>query len=147
MNAFYNRLRKILCGYKEWFAKQMSCVTCNKVALINLSSEISVLAERFACEAANSVGLEESVAWLDIYMMYYRIEYTRLYDARKVLVVCVCHDYGFISDDTEADAEAEAEAEADAEEKFNFDITAAFCFHEKPFDPECANCISMQEKP
>jgi len=78
--------------------------------------------------------------WLDIYMMYYRIEYTRLYDARKVFVVCVCHDYGFISDDTEAEAEEE-------EEKFNFDITAAFCFHEKPFDPDCANCISRQEKP
>lgn len=98
-----------------------------------------MLAERFASEAANSVGLDEKIMWLDIYMMYYRIEYTRLYDARKVFAVCVCHDYGFISDDTEAEAE----------EKFNFDTSASFCFHEKPFDPECVNCIAkhMQEKP
>jgi hypothetical protein len=137
MNAFYNRLRKILASYKEWFAEQMSCVTCSKVALINLSAEISTLAERFATESANSVGLDESVMWLDIYMMYYRIEYTRLYNERKVFVVCVCHDYGFISDDTE---------EVD-EEKFNFDISASFCFHEKPFEPDCANCIARQEKP
>lgn len=146
MNAFYFRLRKILASYKECVlrkAEQMSCVTCSKIALINLSAEISTLAERFATESANSVGLDERVMWLDIYMMYYRIEYTRLYNERKVFVVCVCHDYGFISDDTEAEAE-EVEAE---EEKFNFDITAAFCFHEKPFDPECANCIARQEKP
>jgi len=144
MNAFYNTLRKILASYKEWFAEQMSCVTCSKVALINLSAEISALAERFATESANSVGLDESVMWLDIYMMYYRIEYTRLYNERKVFVVCVCHDYGFISDDTE---EADRNADAEVEEKFNFDETAAFCFHEKPFDPDCVNCIARQEKP
>ena len=139
-------------GSKESTAEavQMSCVTCSKIALINLSTEISTLAERFACESANSVGLDESVMWLDLYMMYYRIEYTRLYDERKVFVVCVCLDIGFISDDTEAgEAEEKAEAEGEAEEKFNFDENAAFCFHEKPFDPECANCAAkhMQEKP
>ena len=97
------------------------------------------MAERFATESANSVGLDERVMWLDIYMMYYRIEYTRLYNERKVFVVCVCHDYGFISDDTEEVVE----------EKFNFDETAAFCFHEKPFEPDCVNCIARhrQEKP
>ena len=82
-------------GSKESTAEavQMSCVTCSKIALINLSAEISTLAERFACESANSVGLDESVMWLDLYMMYYRIEYTRLYDERKVFVVCVCVKY------------------------------------------------------
>jgi hypothetical protein len=64
--------------------------------------------------------------------MYYRIEYKRLYDTRRLMVVCIC--------DTLCHEEAE---------KFDFDINAAFCFHEAEFDPECSNCITRhkQEKP
>jgi len=117
-----------------------ACSDCNKNALINLSAEISADADRFASEAANSVGLDEKIMWLDIYMMYYRIEYTRLYDARKVFTVCVCHDYDSISDDT---------GTAGEDEKFNFDESAIFCFHEADYDPECLNCAAKHrlEKP
>jgi len=124
------------------------CAVCGKAALINLSAEISVLAEQFASSSASSVGFDESILWLDLYMMYYRIEYKRLYDARLITIICGCDSLGSLCCSLSAGEEEEAEAEeAEAEEeKFNFDLPLEFCFHTGDFDLQCVNCASKQAR-
>ena len=117
----------------------MQCPQCTdfltnseKDALGRISPEISLLADKFAQEKA-----EVGEFYIDKYMMFYRIEYTRLYNKRKAAAIS---DYNqIISAKYIGNPFLCSGCKTDNHFDFNEDVN--FCFHEVKFDENCTNCM------
>jgi hypothetical protein len=119
----------------------MSCPQCTdfflnseKYAVNKISGEISTEADNFARKMA--LGEQNQEIYIDYYIMYYRIEYTRLFNSRKaeavesyksVILPIYLHNTLLCK-------------KCNIENIYKFDDSAKFCFHKSTFDVNCDNC-------
>jgi hypothetical protein len=122
----------------------MNCPQCadfltnsEKYAIEKISGEISSLADKFAQEKAPLGDL-----YIDHYMMYYRIEYTRLYNLRKAAVV---NEYNALISSKHLGS-SQLCVNCKTEYHYNFNEDVKFCFHITDFESNCENCISKTPK-
>jgi hypothetical protein len=122
----------------------MTCPQCadfllnsEKYAIEKISGEISALADKFA-QAHSLLGDQ----YIDHYMMYYRIEYTRLYNYMKMDAVS---EYNTLIASKHS-CNPLLCVNCRSEHHFNFNEIVKFCFHITHFDAACENCISKTPK-
>jgi len=104
--------------------KVMSCPDC---ATEEIAQTASTYAKAQALKEENS-----TCSFIDLYMMYYRITYSRLYEAQTE--TCA-HKVDPL---TESDYEETTDSPWS---KFDFNAKVQFCFHEAGYDEFCANCV------
>jgi hypothetical protein len=119
----------------------MTCPQCadfllnsEKYAIEKISAEISVLANNFAQEKAPLGDL-----YIDHYMMYYRMEYTRLYNSMKVAAV---NKYNILISSKYLGS-SNLCVNCKSEHHFDFNTDVKFCFHAS--DSTCENCTVKQK--
>lgn len=120
----------------------MNCPQCKDheensetYAFNRLSPEAATAADKYAIEQLLKVPKPRPTD-LDLYMMYYRIEYERISSSEKHKYLSeyaqlICTKYKDCSDLC-------AKCKEPKIDYFNDKIS--FCFHEIPYDPKCENC-------
>jgi hypothetical protein len=106
-----------------------------KYAIGKISGEISALADKFA-----QVNSPLGDLYIDHYMMYYRIEYTRLYNSMKPDAVS---EYNTLIASKHS-CNSLLCLNCRSEHHFNFNEIVKFCFHLSEFDADCENCASKK---
>lgn len=103
----------------------MSCPDC---ATEEIAQKASIYAKAQALKEENS-----TCSFIELYMMYYRITYSRLYEEQTAK----CPHK--IEPLTESDHEETTNTNPWS--NFDFNAKVQFCFHEAGYDESCANCL------
>ena len=127
----------------------MSCPQCKDHAensetyAFNKASEsVSKEADKYAIDKLAKTPTPRPNE-LDLYMMYYRIEYTRLLQTQKQQYITeYLHIIASKYTNSEDLCHTCASKGKNIDSYFNQDVS--FCFHEIDYDPKCANCVIKQ---
>jgi len=109
-------------------------------AFNKLSAEISIEADKYAIDKLASINTPRPPN-IDLYMMYYRLEYERLFSSRKQLYIT---DYNKLISTKYTNTKDLCPLCCIVEESSipnYFNQKVSFCFHEVAFDPKCENCV------
>jgi hypothetical protein len=123
--------------------RSMSCPQCkdhtensDTYAFNKASAAIAKEADTYAIDKLSS-NTKPRPNDIDLYMMYYRIEYTRLLPIYKQKYIA---EYATIIASKYASSKDLCHICKNTTEPNYFNQEVSFCFHEIEYDPNCVNC-------
>jgi len=122
--------------------RAMNCPQCKdfldnseRYAFSRLSPEIAVEADSYAIKMTEDATNTEARP-IDLYMMYYRIEYTRLQTLKKEKYV----DIYLQTISSKYSGNPNLCANCKIPDSYDFNNEVSFCFHLESEDDSCSNC-------